>query len=149
MGRCWFGDAHAFEPIEPWLSGEEFTYVFMDCRGYGGMRGVPGDYTIDEIANDALTLADTLRIATGYRIDGEIRDNPPLLPHRYSECEPVYETLPGWSESSVGVTQYDKLPVNARLYLQRIEQVTGVPIHMVSTSPDRDHTILLHNPFAA
>ncbi|MDX5514309.1 MAG: alpha/beta hydrolase [Stenotrophomonas sp.] len=60
----WFGDAHAFEPIEPWLSGEAFSYLFMDCRGYGGMRGVPGDYTIDEIANDALTLADTLGIAT-------------------------------------------------------------------------------------
>jgi len=47
----------------------------------------------------------------------------------------------------VGVTQFDQLPTNARLYLQRIEQVTGVPIHMVSTSPDRDHTILMHHPF--
>lgn len=58
----WFGDAHAFEPIEPWLCGEAFSYIFMDCRGYGGMRGATGDYTIDEIANDALTLADTLGI---------------------------------------------------------------------------------------
>jgi adenylosuccinate synthase len=49
----------------------------------------------------------------------------------------------------VGVTQFDQLPVNARLYLQRIEHVTGVPIHMVSTSPDRDHTILMHHPFLA
>jgi pimeloyl-ACP methyl ester carboxylesterase len=60
----WFGDAHAFEPIEPWLSGGIFSYVFMDCRGYGGMRAARGDYTIDEIANDALTLADTLGIET-------------------------------------------------------------------------------------
>ncbi|WP_353086956.1 alpha/beta hydrolase [Stenotrophomonas sp.] len=60
----WFGDAHAFEPIEPWLSGEQFTYVFMDCRGYGGMRDVRGNYTIDEIASDALTLADALGIET-------------------------------------------------------------------------------------
>jgi adenylosuccinate synthase len=49
----------------------------------------------------------------------------------------------------VGVTELDKLPVNARKYLDRISEVTGVPVHMVSTSPDRDHTILLHNPFAA
>jgi esterase len=60
----WFGDAHAFDSIEPWLSGEEFTYVFMDCRGYGGMRDVRGNYTIDEIANDALALADALGIET-------------------------------------------------------------------------------------
>ena len=63
------------------------------------------------------------------------------------ECQ--YETLPGWSESSVGLTRHEDLPVNARRYLERIEQVTGVPIHMVSTSPDRDHTILLHHPYAA
>jgi adenylosuccinate synthase len=49
----------------------------------------------------------------------------------------------------VGVTQYDKLPVNARLYLQRIEQVTGVPIDMISTSPDRDHTIMKRHPYLA
>ena len=66
-----------------------------------------------------------------------------------ARCEPVYETLPGWSESSVGLTDYAALPANARKYLERIEQVTGVPIHMVSTSPDRDHTILLHHPYAA
>jgi len=49
----------------------------------------------------------------------------------------------------VGVTQFEKLPTHARLYLQRIEQVTGVPIHMVSTSPDREHTIMLRHPFLA
>ena len=64
-------------------------------------------------------------------------------------CKPIYETLPGWSDSTVGVTQYDKLPVAARLYLQRSEQVTGVPIHMVSTSPDRDHTIMMRHPYLA
>ena len=64
-------------------------------------------------------------------------------------CKPVYETLDGWSDSTVGVTDYAKLPINARLYLQRIEQVTGVPIAMVSTSPDRDHTIMLRHPYLA
>ncbi|QKW55694.1 alpha/beta hydrolase [Stenotrophomonas sp. NA06056] len=56
----WFGHAHAFEPIEPWLSRDYFSYVFMDCRGYGGMRDAPGHYSIDEIAGDALALADAL-----------------------------------------------------------------------------------------
>jgi pimeloyl-ACP methyl ester carboxylesterase len=56
----WFGDAHSFEPITPWLARDAFSYVFMDYRGYGGMREAPGAYTIDEIAADALTLADAL-----------------------------------------------------------------------------------------
>ena len=66
-----------------------------------------------------------------------------------SRCQPIYETMEGWSQSTVGVTQLDKLPVQARLYLQRIEHVTGVPIHIVSTSPDRDHTILIKHPYLA
>jgi adenylosuccinate synthase len=96
---------------------------------------------------DVLDGLDTLRIATGYRIDGAIRDNPPLLPHRYSECEPVYETLPGWSQSTVGITEFGKLPENARKYLARIEQLAGVPIDIVSTGPDRAETIVLRHPF--
>lgn len=60
----WFGDAHAFAPIEPWLSGEAFSYIFMDYRGYGGMRDATGDFTIDEIAGDALALADALDFPT-------------------------------------------------------------------------------------
>jgi len=60
----WFGDAHAFAPIEPWLSGDVFSYVFMDCRGYGGMHDARGEFTIEEIATDALTLADALGIDT-------------------------------------------------------------------------------------
>ena len=64
-------------------------------------------------------------------------------------CQPIYESMPGWSQSTVGVTQYEQLPDAARHYLKRIEETTGVPVHMVSTSPDRAHTILLRNPYAA
>lgn len=60
----WFGDAHSFEPIEPWLSVETYSYVFMNYRGYGGRQNVPGAYTIDEIAADALALADQLGFST-------------------------------------------------------------------------------------
>lgn len=98
---------------------------------------------------DVLDGLKELRLCTGYRLDGETIDILPMGAEEIARCEPIYETIDGWSESTVGVTQFDKLPTNARLYLQRIEQVTGVPIHMVSTSPDRDHTILMHHPFLA
>jgi adenylosuccinate synthase len=96
---------------------------------------------------DVLDGLDTLRIATGYRIDGEVRAGPPLLPFRYAECEPVYETLPGWAESTVGITGFADLPDNARRYLARIEQLAGVPIDIVSTGADRTQTIVLRHPF--
>jgi adenylosuccinate synthase len=64
-----------------------------------------------------------------------------------AECEPVYESLPGWRESTVGAKSLDALPAAARAYLARIEALTGVPIAMVSTGPDRDETILVHHPF--
>jgi adenylosuccinate synthase len=96
---------------------------------------------------DVLDGLDTIRIATGYRIDGQVREQPPLLPHRYSECEPVYESHPGWSEPTAGITDFAKLPENARKYLARIEQLAGVPIDIVSTGPDRAETIVLRHPF--
>ena len=96
---------------------------------------------------DVLDGLDTLRICTGYRIDGEVREQPPLLPHRFSECEPVYETHPGWKEPTSGITDFAKLPGNARSYLARMEQLAGVPIDIVSTGPDRAETIVLRHPF--
>jgi adenylosuccinate synthase len=96
---------------------------------------------------DVLDGLDTLRICTGYRIDGEVREQPPLLPHRFSECEPVYETHPGWKEPTSGITDFAQLPGNARSYLARMEQLAGVPIDIVSTGPDRAETIVLRHPF--
>ena len=98
---------------------------------------------------DVLDGLKELKLCTGYELDGEHIDILPLGADEISRCKPVYETMVGWSDSTVGVTQFDQLPVNARLYLQRIEQVTGVPIHMVSTSPDRDHTIMMRHPYLA
>jgi adenylosuccinate synthase len=85
----------------------------------------------------------------GYRLDGQSIDILPMGADDISRCEPVYETLPGWSQSTVGVTDRSKLPEQARRYLQRIEETTGVPIAIISTSPDRDHTIVLRDPFLA
>jgi adenylosuccinate synthase len=88
-----------------------------------------------------------LQLCTGYKVEGEYTDILPLGADEIARCQPVYEAMEGWSQSTVGVTEYGKLPVNARLYLQRIEQVTGVPIDMISTSPDRDHTIMKRHPY--
>jgi adenylosuccinate synthase len=98
---------------------------------------------------DVLDGISELQLCVGYHLDGEEIDILPMGADEIARCEPIYETLPGWSETTVGATRLEQLPAAARRYLERIEAVTGVPIHVVSTSPDRDHTILLHNPFQA
>jgi adenylosuccinate synthase len=96
---------------------------------------------------DVLDGLDMLSVCTGYRIDGEVHSSPPLLPHRFSECEPVYEEHPGWKETTAGITDFGRLPANARKYLARLEELGGVPIDIVSTGPDRNETIVLRHPY--
>ena len=98
---------------------------------------------------DVLDGLTELQLCVGYELDGEQIDILPLGADDIARCKPVYETLPGWSDTTVRVTEYDKLPEQARKYLQRIEETTGVPVHVISTSPDRDHTIMMRHPFAA
>lgn len=98
---------------------------------------------------DVLDGIEELQLCVGYELDGEKIDILPMGADDIERCKPIYESIPGWTDSTVGVTDYDKLPVNARRYLDRIAEVTGVPIAMVSTSPDRDHTILMQNPYSA
>jgi len=98
---------------------------------------------------DVLDGLQELQLCVGYELDGERIDLLPMGADEITRCKPVYETLPGWSESTVGVTVYEQLPRNARNYLERITQVTGVPIAMISTSPDRDHTIMMTHPYQA
>jgi adenylosuccinate synthase len=80
-------------------------------------------------------------------MNGRPRSLLPSGADAVAECVPVYESLPGWQESTVGVKTLEALPTAARAYLARIEALTGVPIAMVSTGPDRDETILVHHPF--
>ena len=96
---------------------------------------------------DVLDGLPSIRICTGYRVDGAPLALLPTGAEAVAECEPVYEELPGWSESTFGVDSFDALPATARAYLRRIEQLTGVPIAMVSTGAERDETILVHHPF--
>ena len=96
---------------------------------------------------DVLDGIDTIRVAVGYRIGDEERARPPIVPEDYADCVPVYEDLPGWKESTVGVTSYEDLPDNARAYLHRIEEIVDTPIDIISTGPDRTETIVLRHPF--
>jgi adenylosuccinate synthase len=96
---------------------------------------------------DVLDGLDVIRLCTGYRMRGAVSDEPPLLADHYADCEPVYEDMPGWTESTVGVTKYAELPPAARRYLERIEALAGVPLDIVSTGADREHTIVRRHPF--
>jgi adenylosuccinate synthase len=96
---------------------------------------------------DVLDGLSEIKVCTGYLLNGEHLDILPLDGDDVAACEPVYESFPGWEGSTFGVTEWDKLPANARHYLERVQEYIGAPIDMVSTGPDRDHTILLRHPY--
>ncbi len=96
---------------------------------------------------DVLDGLDKLQLCTGYRLDGQIVDIFPVGAEDAARCEPIYEEMPGWKESTVGAKSMAALPANARAYVERIAELVGVPIDMVSTGPDREETIVLRHPF--
>jgi len=96
---------------------------------------------------DVLDGLETVSLGIGYQIDGQFTELLPFGASAVAKARPVLEEMPGWSDSTVGVTQFDDLPENARRYLLRIAELCEVPIDMVSTGPDRDETILLRHPF--
>jgi len=96
---------------------------------------------------DVLDGLQEIKVCVGYKLDGRDVDILPLDADEIAACEPVFETFPGWTDSSFGVTQWDALPASARAYLERIQALIGVTIAMVSTGPDREHTILLRHPY--
>ncbi|MBU6259213.1 MAG: adenylosuccinate synthase [Burkholderiales bacterium] len=98
---------------------------------------------------DVLDGLPEIRICTGYRLGDRALDVLPLDADEIAECVPQYETLPGWTETTAGLTNWEQLPANALRYLERMQELIGAPIDMVSTGPDRVHTILLRHPFRA
>jgi adenylosuccinate synthase len=96
---------------------------------------------------DVLDGLDEIKVCVGYELGGKQIDILPLDADDIAACRPVYETFPGWKETTAAITQWDRLPLNARRYLERVQQFIGAPIDMVSTGPDRDHTILLRHPY--
>ena len=97
---------------------------------------------------DVMDGIEEIKICTGYEFEGKTIDILPFGADAVAKCKPIYETLPGWKESTFGVKEYDALPENAKRYLKRIEEVCGAPVAIISTGPDRDETILLQHPFA-
>jgi adenylosuccinate synthase len=96
---------------------------------------------------DVLDGMESLQICVGYRVDGQVRDLLPVGAEELAECEPIYEEIPGWTQTTLGVRRHQDLPREARAYLDRLAQVCGVPIDMISTGAERDDTIVLRHPF--
>jgi len=97
---------------------------------------------------DVLDGFETLKICTGYELDGERLDYLPTATDKQGRCIPVYEEVPGWAESTEGARSWADLPANAIKYVRRVEELIGCPVALLSTSPERDDTILVTDPFA-
>ena len=99
---------------------------------------------------DVLDGLENLQICVGYKdADGNVKDVPPMAADGYEQVTPVYEEMPGWTDNTFGVTEFEALPQAAKNYIKRLEELTGVPIDIVSTGPDRNETIVLRNPYDA
>jgi adenylosuccinate synthase len=96
---------------------------------------------------DVLDELDALKICTAYRYDGGLRHTPPSGAEALARCEPVFEELPGWKSSTLGVRSFERLPAAAQRYLRRLEELTEARIDIVSTGAERDDTIVLRHPF--
>ena len=96
---------------------------------------------------DVLDELEVIRLCVGYQMNGQRIDTLPFDAASLSACEPLYEDLPGWQSSTYGITDYDALPSAAKTYLKRLEAVVELPIDMISTGPDRQHTIILRDLF--
>ncbi len=97
---------------------------------------------------DVLDGLEKVGICTAYKLDGEVTETAPTGADKYAVCHPIIEEMPGWSETTAGITDYALLPENAKAYINRVEDLIGVKVAILSTGPDRDETIILENPFA-
>jgi len=97
---------------------------------------------------DVLDGLEKIGICTAYRLNGEVTETAPLGADQYEQCQAIIEEMPGWTQKTAGVIDYNDLPDNAKAYIKRIEELVGVKVTIVSTGPDRDETIILEHPFA-
>lgn len=97
---------------------------------------------------DVLDGFETLKICVGYDLDGERLDYLPTAADQQARCKPIYEEMPGWSESTEGARSWNDLPANAIKYVKRVEELIDCPVALLSTSPEREDTILVTDPFA-
>ena len=97
---------------------------------------------------DVLDGMEELKVCTGYLLDGQPIDRLPAATDAQARIEPVYETLEGWSDSTFGARSWADLPATAIKYIRRIEELIEAPVALLSTSPEREDTILVKDPFA-
>ena len=96
---------------------------------------------------DVLDGLNEIKICVGYDYDSARVEVAPIGAEALQQCQPIYESMPGWQGSTAGVTQYDELPQQAKNYIDRLQTLVEVPIDIISTGPDRDETIVLRNPY--
>lgn len=132
------------------MTGHEFGTVTGRKRrcGWFDAPAVKHACLVSDVDSIALTKLDVLdgveniQICTGYKLDGQLIDNVPALPSEWERLEPVYETMAGWMEKTAGCRDFASLPAKCQAYVKRLEEVTGKPISIISTSPERNDTIL-------
>jgi adenylosuccinate synthase len=96
---------------------------------------------------DVLDEVETIKICVAYELDGERMEVPPINTTDFARCTPIYEEHEGWMSKTFGITEYDDLPEKAKAYLKRMEELLEVPADIISTGPDRDHTMIVRNPY--
>lgn len=96
---------------------------------------------------DVLDDLEHIKLCVGYRLDGKERHTPPVDSEALARCEPMYEQMPGWKSSTVGLSSVEALPPAAQRYLERLEALVGAPVDIISTGPDRCETIIARHPF--
>ena len=96
---------------------------------------------------DVLDELDSIKICVAYEINGERTSTPPFSAEGYDIAKPVYIEMPGWNCSTIGTRSFDELPIEAQNYIRKIEELSQLPVDILSTGPDRDETLILQNPF--
>ena len=139
------------------VKGREFGTVTGRKRrcGWLDLAALKRSIIINGVSGLCITKLDVLdglgelRLCTGYMLDGQRIDLLPMGADEVTRCEPIYESMAGWSGTTYGAQTWDELPPEARAYLHRIEEICEVSIDVVSTGPERDETILRRHPFGA
>ena len=96
---------------------------------------------------DVLDNLPELKICTSYTLNGEDMESLPLNAENMERCKPNYISMPGWQSTTVGVTEFDQLPENAKAYIKKVEELLDTPIDIISTGPERSENIIRRNPF--
>jgi adenylosuccinate synthase len=96
---------------------------------------------------DVMDDLDSIKICIAYEIDGQRTSIPPFSAEGYSAAKPIYIEMPGWKTSTIGTHSFDDLPKEAQDYIRKIEELSQIPVDILSTGPDRDETLILKNPF--